>query len=274
MKLTNLWPFGMRDSQEDRLLNVLDRSVAIDGLGGILASFSASEAFDLKHSAIVIDTNILLRLPNSRSYDDILDYLGGAHLGPIVIPGQVIQEFWNNHLHSVVGSGEKVKRTFESFQKGVKDELDAPTLTEFEKLCEEFKIKNAQYFDEGWLEKARSMLDLLSQRAEVSYVNRPKFIRLAEVRKQTKTPPGFKDDLYGDFYVWADGLLGVLKNTSATVAISQVVFVTEDKKKDWSTKDKPHPILHAEVMALFGVGLQLLDIHQLAKAIDVALGSA
>lgn len=262
--------FGIHNSPEDRLLNVLDRSAAIDGLGSMRASFGVSEDFDLKHSAIVFDSNILLKLPSNSKRDDILDYLMQTHLGPVVVPGQVVQEFWNNHLQSLMGSGDKVKKAFESFQKQLRDELDSRSLASFHRLCEEFTIENAHLFEETWLAKAESMLELLGQRATVSYVNRLKFFRLAEVRKVTRTPPGFKDDCFGDFYIWADGLLGVLMNTSTTASISQLIFVTEDKKKDWSTKEKPHPILHAEVMALFGIGLQLLDIQQLAEAIEKA----
>lgn len=253
---------------EVRLLEVLDRRVPIDSLGSMRSALSTSAGFDLVCSAIVFDTNILLKLPSSKRRDDILDYIGNVHQGPVVIPGQVIQEFWNNHLQSVIGSAERVKNEFVKFSKGVKEEVDAQSLKGFEELCDAFVKDNAHSFDDRWLSKVQSMLDVLSQRAIVSYVTRLKFFPIAEVRKQTKTPPGFKDDLYGDFYVWADGLLGVMKGTAAVGAISQLVFVTEDKRQDWSTKDKPHPILNAEVNALFGVGLQLLTIQQLTEAIE------
>ena len=96
---------------------------------------------------------------------------------------------------------------------------------------------------------------------------------MSSQRKTTRTPPGFKDEGDGDFFVWADFLLGLLSaaNVPDAAIVQHVIFVTEDKKADWSLDGTAHPILTAEVKALTNASFEIWSLDKLATTISTEL---
>ncbi|RVU18486.1 PIN-like domain-containing protein [Methylobacterium oryzihabitans] len=226
----------------------------------------------LQETAIALDANVFLRLSLHPQSADIVDYLGSAHPAPLILPGQAIQEFWNNQLQAVDSVASSIKKTFQQLQSQV-SKLD-PSFGEFqrrfEELLDDFSGDFAYTYDEGTVRKTQSFLGMLQRTAMVPYVTRLCFVELAAHRKQTRTPPGFQDTGDGDFYIWADFLLGLQQARSAGRIFSRAVLVTEDSKKDWSRKGVAHPILCSEVNAVAGVPFEVWSLKNLADVIASA----
>jgi hypothetical protein len=102
-----------------------------------------------------------------------------------------------------------------------------------------------------------SLLEVLAKRASVTYAHRALFQNICVLRKKTKTPPGFKDDGDGDFYIWVDLLTGLLEARVKGEKYERVVLVSLDKKVDWSRAGIAHPILVAEIRALLDVPFKI-----------------
>ncbi|MGJ3232691.1 MAG: PIN-like domain-containing protein [Oceanicaulis sp.] len=98
---------------------------------------------------------------------------------------------------------------------------------------------------------------VIGERAFVRFAPRNVFLEIASHRNATKTPPGFKDDGDGDFFVWVD-LLYSIKVLSAEYSFSSVLLVTNEKKKDWTRDGIIHPVMRAEVKALINKPIRLL----------------
>jgi hypothetical protein len=110
-------------------------------------------------------------------------------------------------------------------------------------------------------------LEVVQKRARVSFASRVAFAEIALHRKRTKTPPGFKDEGDGDFFVWVDLLSGLQQAQEAGETFAKVVLVTLDRKIDWMREGAAHPILVSEVRALFGVPFEIWNIDQLASEV-------
>jgi hypothetical protein len=95
-----------------------------------------------------------------------------------------------------------------------------------------------------------------------------RFCDIALSRKRTKTPPGFKDEGDGDFYLWVEFLYGLLNARDAGQTFSHAVILTQDKKTDWSRDNIAHPILMAEVQKLVEVPFDVLTIDQFFSEIS------
>ena len=108
---------------------------------------------------------------------------------------------------------------------------------------------------------------LLNKKAILSYVPRTRFFEMANNRKRTKTPPGFKDSNDGDFFVWIEFLYGLLKAKDSGGKFNHAILLTDDTKKDWSYKNEAHPILAAEVQSLVGVPFDVWTTDQLCAEI-------
>lgn len=93
---------------------------------------------------------------------------------------------------------------------------------------------------------------------------------LATHRKRTKTPPGFKDDGDGDFFIWVDLLTGLQLARASSRQFSRAVLVSGDRKLDWSRNGIAHPILVAEVRALLNVPFEIWPTQKLADAVATA----
>lgn len=247
---------------------VLDRGTEIEAL----TSLSSALKFelprrDLAETVIAFDANILLRISKHDKCDDIIDYLRAPFPGQLILPGQIIQEFWNNQFLGVDSISSALQKKFKDIKEtiGTLDDRFGEYSDRFEALLKEFDQEYGYIFDTNTTRKTKQFVDLLIEKARVPFVNRSLIATSAEVRKRTKTPPGFKDGGDGDFFVWADLLLGLAQLKKEGVPYSRVILVTLDKKVDWSRAGIPHPILSAEIYAISGAEFETITIEMLAR---------
>ena len=99
---------------------------------------------------------------------------------------------------------------------------------------------------------------------------RAPFQEIGALRKRTRTPPGFRDDGDGDFFIWVDLLTGLLDAQVRGDKYGRVALVSLDKKVDWSRAGIAHPILVAEVRTLLNVPFEIWTIDKLATEIAKA----
>jgi hypothetical protein len=89
-------------ADERRLIDVLDRQIPCEVLNSLVSALQqAPPSLSLDDTAIALDANAFLRIPAHAKAEDMIDFLSRAHTGPLIIPGQAIQEFWNNQLQAV-----------------------------------------------------------------------------------------------------------------------------------------------------------------------------
>jgi hypothetical protein len=262
---------------DTELLDLLDRRASLDALGALrFALRPTPSGVKLSDTAIAFDANVFLRVGTERRNDDVIDYLRSTHKAPLIVPGQVIQEFWNNQfaaVKSMAGTGRehlaRLKSEIDKF-----DTQFGEFAARFEQLLEEFSTEFGYLFDPATLSRTDAFLDVLVDRASVPFVERTLFYDVAKSRDSTKTPPGFRDPADGDFYVWADLLRGLQTARDAGASFGNVVLVSQDRKIDWSREGTPHPILAAEIRALTGVGFEIWTVEQLRTKVSEAIGSA
>lgn len=252
----------------DQVCSLLDRRVDISALSSLSGAlkFELPER-DLAQTVIAFDANVVLRLSKHSKCDDIVDYLRTAFLGRLVLPGQVIQEFWNNQFLAIDSISSSVQKKFKELQEtiGEFDERFGSYSTRFQSLLDDFSEDYGYIFDEKTARKTKLFIDLLLERARVPFIPRTLIAASAEVRKKSKTPPGFKDGGDGDFFVWADLLLALAELKDEGFECQRVALVTLDKKIDWSRGGIPHPILSAEVHAICGAEFETVTVDTLAR---------
>ena len=265
-----------RPSADDiALRKVLDRGLEIPALSALTNAISAAnEPIDIQKSAIALDANCILRLAAHRDSADVVDFLRTQHTAPLILPGQVIQEFWNNRFAAVSTMSGKIRSEFEKLKEMVEqiDPRFGSFGDQFADLLEKFDTDHGYVYEEGVAQKTSRMLEVLGDRALVPYVRRTFFEDLALQRNRTKTPPGFRDrnDNNGDFYVWADLLRGLQVAAKERILFANVVFVSEEKKDDWVRDSRPHPILSAEVKALVNSSFTIVDLATLVRLVREA----
>lgn len=253
---------------EDRIYRVLNRAETVDALGS--TALSLSESFEpcsrySKSTALLIDTNVLLQLPKIKEHDAVLDFISSIHEGPVVIPGQAVQELWNNHLSVSKSSRDGLADSFSKFKASAKNIVDVANLTEeFGSVLDKFADEHANIFSARWLETLAADLSAFQKLATSRFVERTRFLPVAEVRHITKTPPGFKDDGHGDFFIWADGLYSLMISLYRRPRVDHLVVLSGEKKSDWMSGDCPHPLLSAEVRAIFGASMEICDLKSFA----------
>lgn len=255
---------------DEQLLKLLDRRVDIPALAALGVAVRGGRAdLQLEKSAVCLDSSVFLRLANHRNSADIVDYFRSGHVSPLILPGQSIQEFWNNQLQAVATVTTKLGRKFEDLRKEFTelDENFGDYAVEVVKVLDSFSADHGHIYDEATVRKTGSLIDLLGDRAIVPYVSRQRFTAVAGDRKRTKTPPGFKDDGDGDFFIWADLLRGLQLAKQKGLIFEQVILVTEDKKVDWSRGAIPHPILSAEIERLVSVPFAIWKLDKLADGV-------
>ncbi len=255
------------------LIRVLDRQIPLKSLDALIEGISPTgPAVPLGETAVSLDASVFLRITNHKNAADIIDYLTSKHAGPLILPGQVIQEFWNNQLQVVATIATSLRKKIDELRKelGKITEDFGDFAEQFEQLVNKFDEEHGQVYDEATVRKTRSMLEELKKKALVPYANRTPYCEIALNRKNTKTPPGFKDDGDGDFFVWVDLLTGLYRAKMEKILFSKVVFVTRDKKMDWSREGVPHPILSAEIFSLFEVPFEIWDIDRLSREVASA----
>jgi hypothetical protein len=252
------------------MVSVFDRSVELDALGALVAAIKAEPTgITLAGAAVVLDANAVLRIPGHSKSTDIVDYLG-AHDGPLVLPGQVVQEFWNNHLSAIDTVPKSVLKALEPFEKAIEkiDLLDKGSAVTISDAVQQFKDDNDFLFHPDTIRRTIVFLETLLSKALVPFAPRSRLSSFAEPRKRSKTPPGFKDPGDGDFLVWSDLLFGLAKLQSDGVKFSSVILITNDGKIDWCRDGADHPILKAEAQAVLGLNFEIWTLEKLVKAIS------
>lgn len=254
-----------------RLRSVLSWDVPIPALESVTRALSVSKRPQVitRNAAICFDSNVFLNLGKGRTGADLVDYFGGLHQGPIILPNQVLLELWNNQLNGVEEYVGRLSREFRQLSTSIQ-EIDPgySTLKDgASHLVQTFQEDFGHLLDENTRTDLNALLEMFSKKAIVSQVSRSDFHSIAALRKRTKTPPGFKDDGDGDFFVWAEFLNGLLDAKSRGLDFDVAVLVTDDVKKDWSTHGTAHPILNAEVSALVDVPLHTTTLKELKTSI-------
>lgn len=264
------------------VLNLLSRKTPVDALPHLIDALQFptervgrfSQVDNFKEWAIGFDSNVLLNFAKGRKGPDLVDYLGKLHKGPVILPSQAVQEFWNNKIPSVDGLSDQVRKTFESLQ-GLVNQID-PAFSGFQgklnPILREFESDFGPVLAKTRAQEVNALLEALSESALRAEVDRSLLYPLARQRKLAKTPPGFKDDGDGDFLIWADFLLGLQLATEQGRLFPAAALVTDDIKKDWSTKGTPNPILTAEVYTLVGVRFFTLTLAEFHSQVEKEIG--
>lgn len=258
------------ESIQKRVFSVLTRDRPVDVLGALIGALQPLQAqAKLSESAIILDANVFLRLASHKKGSGIIDYMRGEHSPPIILPGQTVQEFWNNQLVVVETMESIIRKDVEKLTKSINaiGQDFSGSVTQFEEALRVFAEDQSATYSSATVSATVSLLEMLRDKALVAFCNRQKFCPIAAERKQTKTPPGFKDTGDGDFFVWVEALcaLGIARNRKMDFA--SVILVTNDKKEDWSRGGVPHPILAAELKALYAVPLEMWTLDKLAEAV-------
>lgn len=257
----------------EQIIEVLDRRIPASGPSAVKALSSAmstpqGEGKDIKHAAFTIDSSALLRMARDPKNYDVIDFLLTLDT-PTVLPGQTLQEFWNNRLEYVHTIGSEFSKRFAPFQDYIKRSAGKFGTLEQElndwlnKVEEEFLHR----YDEPTARSVSKLISLLEGNILCDFAPRELLSHVAEQRKKTKTPPGFRDsaDNYGDFYVWTDTLysLQIYATNRGGVDFNQVILISNDQKLDWISHDIPHPALTSEIACLFHVPFQIWTYEKL-----------
>jgi hypothetical protein len=256
-----------KNTREGQILAVLNREKELGALDALISAYKPElRKIELSQAAIVLDSSAFLRLGNQ---EDVIDYLRARHVAPIILPGQSIQEFWNNNLNVADSIATGIGRKFDALKTEVEkvDSSFRDFADRFSALITEFRSSFGYAYDGATVRRTISLLEVLKEKALTCYVTRERFAELAAHRKKTKTPPGFKDDGDGDFFVWLDALDALLVARARKMPFDHVVLVTNDKKLDWSREGIAHPMLSAEVRALVGVPFETWDVAKLVQQV-------
>lgn len=259
---------------DTELLDLLDRRTVIDAIGALRHALRReASTVPLAETAIGFDANVLLRLGTERKNDSIIDYLRSLHHAPLILPGQVVQEFWNNQHNAIKSMATNGKEHFQRLKSELEkfDNDFGGFATKFDELITSFTAEYGYMFDPSTVGRTDTFLDVLNARAIVPFVERSLYAEIAKVRHTTKTPPGFEDSGDGDFYVWADLLRGLQLARDAGTEFKNVALITQDKKKDWSRDGNPHPVLAAEVTALTGKSFETWTLDQLRLRVNASV---
>lgn len=249
--------------------------------------FAEAAAFHLSPTAmpadigaVGLDTNALKILRQDTILASSLAAWIASETIPLVVPGQALQEFWNNHRAFIRGS-ETLERDLQTLSNNVKkiatgttnDEL-LERMNEIGEALRAFERVSLEVRDPELFKKSAAVWTELATVATVPHVPRSEFHELGQARFGSKTPPGFEDlDKFprhlGDFYVWADFLYGLLLAKNAgRLRAGRVIFFTDDAKQDWLTSGRPHPTLAAEMLLLIGQPLQILSPTRISDIVS------
>lgn len=268
--------FGMTKTVPDPtqdLISVFERRASIDAVEGLMHSLTGDLTINennivdmLPKTAIGIDTNILLLFSmNAQGCYSAIDYLSQERDAPFILPGQVIQEFWNNLKNSPNVKWKEMKKKFGEFKDAVQ-QLSGHALVGLkviEDALSEFSTEHVETYSPLIMNSAIGVMRELRETAVVPFCPRSIFRDIYRSRNSTKTPPGFEDDGDGDFFVWADFLYGLKEQQIGGSKFQHVIFVTNDSKVDWVINDSAHPILISEVKSLLQVSFEIWNLKKL-----------
>lgn len=270
----------MAQNALDEILAVFERRTSFeDPIGDLVSALKDEPKSDqladdpeLPDTALGIDTNVLLRLVAHKKAYNAVDYLAKVHKAPLILPGQSIQEFWNNRSNVIETVSRKLWKAYKEFKKYVDeigDDFDEH-MSSIEKDLRDFENKYKKVYDQSTLDSMMSVLETLQKGAIVPFCPRAPFCNIVSHRNNTKTPPGFMDTGDGDFFIWVDFLYGLRQQQLKGSKFSHVVFVTNDAKVDWSVGNTAHPILVSEVRAVLDVSFEIWDLNKFIKETTAA----
>ena len=260
------------------LEDLIGRKEPVDTIGSLLSATSYQpnkSPPSVQGCAICIDANVFIRLATMDARAQVIDYLASLHKGPVIVSAQALQEVWNNYLNGVETRAQEIKTKFESLSKLVTD-LDNEFATfsnRFNNLIDEFRNEFGHVYNPSTSERVRTFIEMLKKRAVFSEVPRKRFETFAAVRKRTKTPPGFRDDGDGDYFIWLDFLYG-LRLSQKRDTFDRAILVSDDRKIDWVKGGVAHPTLSAECATYVGVALEIWPIKRLVDATKDITGAA
>lgn len=142
---------------------------ALEALTGALGT--ADIPSDLGRCAIAIDSSVFLKLAAHEKSADVIDYINAQHNAGMILPGQSVQEFWNNRYNAVPSLAKKLRSSFDAFKKQV-DEIDqdlSDYSQKFSDLISDFEINYGHVFDERTVSKTFRMLEAFSAKASVPF---------------------------------------------------------------------------------------------------------
>lgn len=262
----------------DSLSKVIDREIHIDPIEAVHSLMSGggklSEHVPLHEIAFGFDANAFLQIPRSKKFADIIDYFDGMHRAPIVLPGQVIQEFWNNQYVALHNTSSSIKNKLDQLEVEMKrvDPRFGEFSGKFKDLLDSMTEEFGYLKDPKIMENIATFCKLLLRHSSRKYVVRSRFHEIAIHRKNTRTPPGFKDDGDGDFFVWLDFLYNLAYCKGGGSKFDHCILITDDKKIDWSLNGMAHPILVAEAKAMLGVNFEIWSLAKLEERVAKHLG--
>jgi len=263
--------FGGAEGALRALEDLIGRKEPVDTIGSLLAATSSQvnkSPPSVVGSAICIDANVFIRLATMDARAQVIDYLASRHKEPIIVSAQALQEVWNNYLNGVETRAQEIQSRFESLSKAVSD-LDSEFASfkdQFDKLIEEFRDEFGHLYNPSMGERVRTFIEMLRKRALFSEVPRKRFEAFAAIRKRTKTPPGFKDEGDGDYFIWLDFLYGLRLSRQKGSLFNRAILVSADRKVDWVKGGVAHPTLSAECAKYVGVALEIWPIKRLVDA--------
>lgn len=217
-----------------------------------------------------VDTNILKMLRrDTAAAERILASIQDTGVS-LMIPGQVVVEFWNNH--HVFASDEwgkfsndlnKLARRVSS-DRALLDWKDS-RIEEIDRLVQELSSELQETKSPEYLSRSQTLMEAVLEAGRVTMVSRERFHSLANARLASKIPPGFADgaaktNALGDVLVWFDFLLSATVRVGEdSAAEGQFVWVTDDSKADWKTGGSSHPALVEEFLHVTGCELHILS---------------
>ncbi len=255
----------------EKILRVLNRDLSIEALPSLVSAVKNSpRSATLASSAIIVDANAILRIPSHQKSADLIDYITAIHTGPVVVPGQVVQEFWNNQASVATTIYNKIQQKHLDLNKEVEKAKGAglTATNDISTAVAAFREDNEHIFDPELVTKTAQFLEKLTNKVLVPYAPRTGLDTIAAYRKLSKTPPGFKDDGDGDFLVWVDALFGLFRERLKGRNFSSVILLSNDKKIDWCRGHVAHPILHAEMKAILTAHFEVWTLDNFAEKIQ------
>lgn len=267
---------GMTTARPDdvaltRVWDVMNRSTAPAVVDASILHFGREELdttrpVSIENAPIGLDTNAIIRIGQQRKAD-VIDFLAARHKGPLILPGQAIQEVWNNFdgfTSSFAGELQKRLKALEDLLVQSDNASFSTELRAVQSSVAEFVVSHPRARVEQSYAHLESAFRMLGSRSKTFFVPRSDFYNLGELRFRSRTPPGFQDGgQLGDFYLWADFLYGLTLCVQDVGSPSTVVFITNEQKKDWIVDGRPHPVLRAEVRELVGGELEIWSLDRL-----------
>ena len=172
-----------------KLVALLDRQIRVETLDALVSALKPTLSIvPLGRTAIGLDANVFLRIGNHAKRSDIVDYLRAEHAAPLILPGQSVQEFWNNQLQAVDTVTTGLKKKFEDVRKEFAkvDPHFGAYASQIDGLLGQFSSEHGHMYDEATVRKTVSLLEMLQRSAIVPYTPRLMFREIAAQRKKTR----------------------------------------------------------------------------------------